>query len=67
MNGGYWEYYELSNGGFFMAPTRPEKLKPITPNIELLMAKLPTTQNSRISGISTPAGMRRICLAWFHS
>jgi hypothetical protein len=26
-NGGYWEYYELSNGGFFMAPTRPEKLK----------------------------------------
>ena len=29
----------------------------------LLMAKLPTTQNSRISGISTAAGMRRICLA----
>lgn len=26
-NGGFWDYYELSNGGFFMAPTRPEKMK----------------------------------------
>ena len=24
--GGYWEFYELSNGGFYMAPTSPERL-----------------------------------------
>ena len=29
----------------------------------LLMAKLPTTQNSRISGISSRAGTRRIRVA----
>ncbi|HYD60876.1 MAG TPA: antirestriction protein [Noviherbaspirillum sp.] len=23
--GGYWNYYELSNGGFYMAPTSPER------------------------------------------
>lgn len=23
--GGYWEFYELSNGGFYMAPTSPER------------------------------------------
>lgn len=25
--GGYWEYHELSNGGFFMAPVRPERYR----------------------------------------
>jgi hypothetical protein len=35
----------------------------MTPNIELLMAKLPTMQNSRISGISMGfAGTRRMLL-----
>ncbi|HHJ1485764.1 TPA: antirestriction protein [Pseudomonas aeruginosa] len=23
--GGYWEFYELSNGGFYMAPASPER------------------------------------------
>jgi hypothetical protein len=26
-NGGYWEFYALSNGGFYMAPTHSEPLK----------------------------------------
>lgn len=25
-NGGYWEMYELSNGGFYMAPTNPARM-----------------------------------------
>ncbi|WP_250532451.1 antirestriction protein [Caballeronia sp. ATUFL_F1_KS39] len=24
-SGGYWEFYTLSNGGFYLAPTRPEQ------------------------------------------
>lgn len=26
-NGGYWEFYELSNGGFYMAPVSPKEFK----------------------------------------
>lgn len=26
-SGGYWEFYDLSNGGFYIAPTHPELLK----------------------------------------
>lgn len=26
-HGGYWEYHELSNGGFFMSPVRPERFR----------------------------------------
>jgi hypothetical protein len=25
--GGYWEFYQLSNGGFYMAPSDPERLR----------------------------------------
>lgn len=26
-NGGYWEYYKVSNGAYFMAPRRPEPVR----------------------------------------
>lgn len=35
--GGYWEYYRLSNGGFFIAPVAPEsgpdKLRLVIPSV----------------------------------
>src|SRR6267154_2164561 len=43
--------------------TRPKASISTTPKIELLMANDPTTQKSRITGISTSRGARSICLA----
>jgi hypothetical protein len=43
--------------------TTPATSITVTPNRLLLIAKLPTTQNSRISGISTAAGICRMRLA----
>src|SRR6266853_5587293 len=43
--------------------TRPKASISTTPKIELLMANEPTTQKSRITGISTSRGARSSCLA----
>jgi hypothetical protein len=31
-NGGFWKFYELSNGGFYMAPDSAETYRVISPN-----------------------------------
>lgn len=31
-SGGFWDFYRLSNGGFYMAPSSPERLKVVCEN-----------------------------------
>jgi len=31
-DGGFWEFYRLSNGGFYMAPSQPERFRVICEN-----------------------------------
>jgi hypothetical protein len=43
--------------------TMPATSITVTPKLVLLMAKLPTMQNSRIRGIKSAAGIFSTCLA----